>query len=86
MLGDSMATCRCSRHKVPSIGDLELDKYLKDCVPRTQLIVIAVVSALFPEALPCHDMFAKFYDRQQRNRSKPCYQVRVVFKLLFFFF
>ncbi|XP_072025024.1 uncharacterized protein [Amphiura filiformis] len=76
MLGDSMATCRCSRHKVPSIGDLELERYLKECVPRTQLIVIAVVSALFPEALPCHDMFSKFYDRQQRNRAKPCYQSR----------
>ncbi|XP_071810119.1 uncharacterized protein [Asterias amurensis] len=76
MLGDTMATCRCSRHRIPSINDMELQRFLTREVPKSQLIVICVTSSLLPDGLPCSAMLLSLYERQNRNRTKPCYQSR----------
>ncbi|XP_052781293.1 uncharacterized protein LOC128217895 isoform X3 [Mya arenaria] len=45
-LGYDSPSCRCSRHYIPNIMDIELDDFVeKDC-PEEQLIVIMVVSSL----------------------------------------
>ncbi|XP_063953684.1 uncharacterized protein LOC129256796 isoform X2 [Lytechinus pictus] len=74
MLGDNVATCKCSRHRIPVITDLELDKFLTAQVPREQLVVLCVVSSMFPGAMPCGDMLVRLYETMNRNRTKPCYQ------------
>ncbi|XP_022109062.1 uncharacterized protein LOC110989186 [Acanthaster planci] len=76
MLGDTIATCRCSRHRIPSINDLELERFLASEVPRSQLVVVCMTSSLLPDGLPCADMLLHLYERQNKNRTKPCYQSR----------
>ncbi|XP_011681226.2 uncharacterized protein LOC100891346 [Strongylocentrotus purpuratus] len=76
MLGDTAGTCKCSRHRIPVITDLELDKFLTTQVPREQLMVLCVVSSMFPGAMPCGDMLVRLYETMNRNRTKPCYQCR----------
>ncbi|XP_038045416.1 uncharacterized protein LOC119719994 [Patiria miniata] len=76
MLGDTMATCRCSRHRIPSLNDLELERFLATEVPRSQLVVVCMTSSLLLDGLPCADMLLELYERQNRNRTKPCYQSR----------
>ena len=46
MLGEERVSCRCSRHKVPSISDVEYDEFVMKLCPEKQLIVIAVKSSL----------------------------------------
>ena len=75
MLGDSLATCKCSRHRIPVITDVELDRFLMTQVPKEQLVVLCVVSSMFPGAMPCGDMLIRLYEFMNRNRTKPCYQV-----------
>lgn len=45
-LGYDRPQCRCSRHHIPSIMDLELDDFVETECPEGQLIVIMVVSSL----------------------------------------
>lgn len=46
ILGYERPQCRCSRHHIPFIMDIELDEYVNTEVPEGQLIVIMVVSSL----------------------------------------
>ncbi|XP_072177179.1 uncharacterized protein [Diadema setosum] len=76
LLGDTMAVCKCSRHRIPAITDMELDKFLTEQVPKDQLVVLCVVSSMFPGAMPCGEMLVRLYEHMNRNRTKPCYQCR----------
>lgn len=75
MLGETIISCKCSRHRIPQVTDVELDKFLRE-IPRNQLVVLCVVSSLFRNAMPCTDMLLRLYERQNRNRTRLCYQVR----------
>ncbi|PIK34835.1 hypothetical protein BSL78_28338 [Apostichopus japonicus] len=75
MLGETIISCKCSRHRIPQVTDVELDKFLRD-IPRNQLVVLCVVSSLFRNAMPCTDMLLRLYERQNRNRTRLCYQSR----------
>ncbi len=46
ILGEEKAMCRCSRHKVPYITDVEFDQLVNKYVPEKQLVVVAIVSSL----------------------------------------
>ncbi|XP_053377067.1 uncharacterized protein LOC123530542 isoform X4 [Mercenaria mercenaria] len=46
ILGYEKPQCRCSRHHIPFILDLELDDFINTETPEGQLIVIMVVSSL----------------------------------------
>ncbi|WAR25904.1 CC020-like protein [Mya arenaria] len=75
-LGYDSPSCRCSRHYIPNIMDIELDDFVeKDC-PEEQLIVIMVVSSLFPGITKAEEMVNEIYQNQNRNRTRPCVQSR----------
>ncbi|XP_078001510.1 uncharacterized protein LOC144453994 isoform X1 [Glandiceps talaboti] len=77
MLGEDHPVCKCSRHKIPYIGDLEYDKFLADNVPKTQIIVICVVSTWHPEVTEeCETMLTKVHENRNKNRTRPCYESR----------
>jgi len=59
-------TCKCSKHKVPFINDLELDYFLHRVAPVTQLIVVCVINSLYPKASPYEKMMDHIYI--QRNK------------------
>lgn len=46
LLGHERPQCRCSRHHIPFIMDLELDDFINTETPEGQLTVIMVVSSL----------------------------------------
>ena len=46
LLGQRAAGCRCSRHKVPTISDVEFDEFIQRQAPDNQLLVIAVKNEL----------------------------------------
>ena len=46
LLGEDQPTCKCSRHKIPYITDVEYDEYINNHAPDRQLIIIAVLSSL----------------------------------------
>ncbi|XP_070559084.1 uncharacterized protein C3orf20 homolog isoform X2 [Ptychodera flava] len=77
MLGEVNQVCKCNRHKMPFISDLEYDTFITDYVPKQQLIVIAVVSTLHPEVNEESDaMLTKMYENKNKNRTRPCYESR----------
>ena len=46
LLGQRTIQCRCSRHKVPTISDVEFDEFIVRQAPDNQLLVIAVKNDL----------------------------------------
>ena len=46
MLGEEGQTCRCSRHKISYITDIEYDKFIQRHVPIGQMVIVSVVSSL----------------------------------------
>lgn len=47
ILGLDQPSCRCSRHYIPQIMDIEYDEFIQMEAPDTQIIVIAVISSLW---------------------------------------
>ncbi|CAK8689010.1 unnamed protein product [Clavelina lepadiformis] len=74
--GEKTFQCKCSKHRIPSIHDLEFDYYLRIVAPVTQLIVIYVINSLYPDASPYDSMFERLYIEKNRNRTHPCRQSR----------
>lgn len=68
--------CKCSKHRVPFISDIEFDIFMREVVPQTQLIVVSVMNSLHKDANPYSEMLEKIYISKNRNRTKPCLQCR----------
>ena len=47
MLADSRPQCRCSRHSITYITDVEYEAYISEFAPRNQLQIIIIVSSLW---------------------------------------
>ncbi|XP_033746336.1 uncharacterized protein LOC117331622 isoform X2 [Pecten maximus] len=83
MLGLERPICRCSRHVVPQIMDLEYDTFIQTEVPDGQIVVIEVISSIFPYSTAGEKMVEEIYTSCNRNRTKPCVQCRGdLFRLL----
>lgn len=83
ILGLDQPSCRCSRHYIPQIMDIEYDEFIQMEAPDTQIIVIAVISSLFPHTSSSDQMIEEIYLSQNRNRTKPCVQSRTdMFRIL----
>ncbi|XP_069141921.1 uncharacterized protein [Argopecten irradians] len=83
MLGLERPICRCSRHVVPQIMDLEYDTFIQTEVPDGQIVVIEVISSIFPYSTAGEKMVEEIYMSCNRNRTKPCVQCRGdLFRLL----
>lgn len=83
ILGLDQPSCRCSRHYIPQIMDIEYDEFIQMEAPDTQIIVIAVISSLFPHISSSDQMIEEIYLSQNRNRTKPCVQSRTdMFRIL----
>ncbi|CAL1534535.1 unnamed protein product [Lymnaea stagnalis] len=76
MASDPRPHCRCSRHSIPYISDLEYDKYITEGAPSNQLQIIVIVSSLYPQGNHTEDMLNEIYQNQNRNRTRPCLQCR----------
>ncbi|XP_071170308.1 uncharacterized protein LOC143062443 isoform X4 [Mytilus galloprovincialis] len=76
LLGLERPSCRCSRHYIPQITDIEYDDFVSTEAPESQVIVISVISSLFPYVNSAEDMLEEIYMNQNRNRTKPCVQGR----------
>lgn len=46
LLGLERPSCRCSRHYIPQITDIEYDDFVSTEAPESQVIVISVISSL----------------------------------------
>ncbi|XP_055999633.1 uncharacterized protein LOC125656907 isoform X4 [Ostrea edulis] len=83
ILGLDQTSCRCSRHYIPQIMDIEYNEFIQIEAPDGQLIVISVVSSLFPHSSTSDQMIEEIYLSQNRNRTKPCVQSRMdMFRIL----
>ncbi|XP_071960545.1 uncharacterized protein [Antedon mediterranea] len=71
--GESISTCKCSRHHIPILTDIEFDCFINKEVTPNQLVVISIISTLYPD-LTTRSMLTKLYEHQNKNRTKPCYQ------------
>ncbi|XP_064604787.1 LOW QUALITY PROTEIN: uncharacterized protein C3orf20 homolog [Liolophura sinensis] len=76
MLGYERPPCRCSRHHIPYISDLEFDNFLKNEASMNQMIIVAIVSTLYPDATPAEAMIEKIHANQNKNRTRPCAAAR----------
>ncbi|XP_019619535.1 PREDICTED: uncharacterized protein LOC109466272 [Branchiostoma belcheri] len=76
ILGEGILACKCSKHKVPLVMDLEFDRLLKEFLPKNQLIIIAVTSTYYTNANPCDAMLERMYIDRNKNRTMPCVQSR----------
>ncbi|XP_035677490.1 uncharacterized protein LOC118416483 isoform X1 [Branchiostoma floridae] len=76
ILGEGILACKCSKHKVPLVMDLEFDRLLKEFLPKNQLIIIAVTSTYYTNANPCDSMLERMYIDRNKNRTMPCVQSR----------
>ncbi|XP_066284368.1 uncharacterized protein [Branchiostoma lanceolatum] len=76
ILGEGILACKCSKHKVPLVLDLEFDRLLKEFLPKNQLIIIAVTSTYYTNANPCDTMLERMYIDRNKNRTMPCVQSR----------
>ena len=47
ILGLDQPSCRCSRHYIPQVMDIEYDEFIQMEAPESQIIVIAVISSLW---------------------------------------
>nr|XP_039260147.1 uncharacterized protein LOC120336523 isoform X2 [Styela clava] len=68
--------CKCSKHRVPYINDIEFDVFLREVVPVTQLIVVSVINSLHEDSNPYSEMLENIYVSKNKNRTKPCLQCR----------
>ncbi|XP_078341968.1 uncharacterized protein LOC111107827 isoform X2 [Crassostrea virginica] len=83
ILGLDQPSCRCSRHYIPQVMDIEYDEFIQMEAPESQIIVIAVISSLFPHTSSSDNMIEEIYLSQNRNRTKPCVQSRTdMFRIL----
>ncbi|KAH9503808.1 hypothetical protein Btru_066692 [Bulinus truncatus] len=76
MLSDPKPQCRCSRHTIPFISDVEYDRYIQEEAPENQIQIIAVVSSVYPQSNHSESMLCEIYQDQNRNRTRPCLQCR----------
>ncbi|XP_005107667.1 uncharacterized protein LOC101861687 isoform X2 [Aplysia californica] len=76
MLSDARPQCRCSRHSIPYITDVEYERYVAEAAPRNQLQIIVVVSSLYPQTNHAEMMLNQIHQNQNRNRTRPCMQCR----------
>lgn len=76
LLGLERPSCRCSRHFIPQLTDIEFEEFVQIEASESQLIVISVISSLFPYVNAAEDMLEEIYVNQNRNRTKPCVQGR----------
>ncbi|XP_046840585.1 uncharacterized protein C3orf20-like [Xenia sp. Carnegie-2017] len=74
MLGDKYPCCRCRKREIPFVSDIAYDKFIKEGVPNTQLLVISIVSSRNPSISQCTIMLEQLYYEKNRNRSFPCAQ------------
>ncbi|KAK7102791.1 uncharacterized protein [Littorina saxatilis] len=83
ILHEPRPQCRCSRHVIPNISDVEYDRYINKEAPRSQLQIIMVHSTLFPHTNPAESMLNHIYANQNKNRTRPCLQSRTdLFRIL----
>ncbi|XP_076447540.1 uncharacterized protein LOC143284598 isoform X2 [Babylonia areolata] len=75
-LNEGRPSCRCSRHTIPTITDVEYERYINKECPRSQLQIIMVHSSLFPNTNPAESMVNHIHANQNRNRTRPCLQSR----------
>ncbi|KAL5013330.1 hypothetical protein ScPMuIL_007600 [Solemya velum] len=75
-LGYEAPHCRCSRHYIPYIMDIEFDEFIQKEASDSQIIVISIVSSLYPNANNAEKMLDEIYRVQNRNRTRPCIQSR----------
>lgn len=61
---------------MPFITDVEYDEFINCHVPRTQLVVVSVISSIYPDANPCDEMLDEVYYEKNKNRTVPCLQSR----------
>ena len=54
-------SCKCSKHKIPLINDVEFDYFLHRVAPMSQLIVVCVINSLHPRASPYDKMLDHIY-------------------------
>ncbi|KAK7484126.1 hypothetical protein BaRGS_00024615 [Batillaria attramentaria] len=73
---ESRPQCRCSRHAIPEITDMEYDRYITREAPSTQLQIVMIHSSLYPNTNPAESMLNHIYATQNRNRTRPCLQSR----------
>ncbi|XP_033120343.1 uncharacterized protein LOC117119619 [Anneissia japonica] len=77
IFGEMMSTCKCSRHRIPTLTDVEFERFINEEVTQNQLIVVSVISSVFPDLSTRSAMLTKLYEHQNRNRTKPCFQSRL---------
>lgn len=46
LMGEQQVSCRCSRHKISHIHDIEYDPFVMKYSPDKQLVIVAVMSSL----------------------------------------
>ncbi|KAK3768351.1 hypothetical protein RRG08_031140 [Elysia crispata] len=73
MLGEARPSCRCNRHSIPYISDVEYHTYIHVTAPKNQLQIVVVVSSLHPQT-HSEMMLGQIYQNQNRNRTRPCLQ------------
>ncbi|KAL8576950.1 hypothetical protein ACOMHN_024226 [Nucella lapillus] len=76
VLCEARPMCRCSRHSISAITDIEYDRYVTKECPRSQLQIVMVHSTLFPNTNPAESMVNHIYANLNRNRTRPCLQSR----------
>ncbi|XP_078484820.1 uncharacterized protein LOC100175408 isoform X1 [Ciona intestinalis] len=73
---DRPFSCKCSKHRIPQINDIEFDCYIRLVAPPSQVVVISIVNSLYPDAAPYEAMLDNLYLDKNKNRTKPCMQSR----------
>ncbi|XP_074643175.1 uncharacterized protein LOC141900272 [Tubulanus polymorphus] len=74
ILGEGDVNCRCHRYKIPYVMDVEFDEFIGRYVCEKQLLVISVVSSLYPESNTSQHMLEVLYSELNKNRTHPCLQ------------
>ncbi|XP_064632512.1 uncharacterized protein LOC135490876 isoform X2 [Lineus longissimus] len=71
LLGEEPSLCKCNRYKIPYITDVEYDELIRES-PEKQLIIVSVVSSLFPDATSAALTLEQMYSERHKNRTRPC--------------
>ncbi|XP_028414415.1 uncharacterized protein LOC114537560 isoform X2 [Dendronephthya gigantea] len=74
LLGEKYPCCRCRKREIPFVSDFAYDKFIKESVPHTQLLVVSIISSRNPSVTQCTSMLEQLYYEKNRNRSFPCAQ------------
>ena len=59
-------SCKCSKHKIPLLHDVEFDYFLHRVVPIAQLVVVCITNSLHHGANPYDTMLEYIY--VERNK------------------